>query len=164
MQVQTSEGIILTLTEEQIQEIDRQVKAKLVPQSIMDRVKSWEDAFHMCNPIYWVSAGDGSVNTSLQGNTWDSAGHVTSAKRAKSVLAYCQLSVISDALNEEWVADWNDGNQVKVYVEWLHDSKRFGIDGCYSHNVHAIFFRSYELAKYTVEQFPDLWKEYFMIG
>ena len=163
MQVQTSEGIILTLTEEQIQEIDRQVKAKQVPQSIMDRVKSWEDAFHMRNPIYWASAGDGSVNISLQGSTWDSAGQVSSAKRALSVLAYCQLSVIADALNEEWVADWLNVYQPKFHIHYHHESGELRSSMSYVGETANVWFKSAELAQHTIAKFKDLWKQYLMI-
>ena len=165
MQVQTSEGIFLTLTEEQIHQIDMQVKAKQVPQLITDRVKSWEDAFNIVRPkIYVTDTGriEDLTSTDIIADLCHQV-NVSSMKRAKSVLAYCQLSVIADALNEEWVPDWDNDDKQKCLVYYSYENKEFVADWVYSYKSASVYFESEELAQYTIAQFPDLWKQYFMI-
>jgi len=161
MQVQTTDGITITLTDEQIAQIDSQVKAKQVPMSIMDRVKSWEDAFTIIKPKFWpiTTGGAQSENTPESRN---GKINVSSKKRALSLLAYAQLSVIADALNEGWEPDWK-GTGPKYFVYYFYPNQELKPSPAYSSRSVAIYFKSSELANYTITQFPDLWKQFFMI-
>jgi len=73
--------------------------------------------------------------------------------------------VITEALNEGWKADWNDGNQEKyVPYFWVSPSGfSFSATYCYYSDPHAGFasrlcFKTRALAAYAGEQFLEVYK------
>lgn len=80
--------------------------------------------------------------------------------------AQYKMIVIAEALNEEWIPDWDNYDEYKYYpwFEMSPSSFAFGVSAC----VHAIAdagsgsrlkFRTRELAEYAAKQFIDIWKD-----
>ena len=159
MQVTTTDGITITLTDEQIAQIDSQVKAKQqMPVLITDRVKSWEDASTLVKPKWHISPY-GTIQQ--YGGVLITTNYVSSEKRAKSLAAYAKLSVIADALNEGWEPGFKS-NEQKKYSVYMNANV---LETC-TFSVWqyvTIYFKTRELAQYTITQFSELWKQYFMV-
>ena len=151
---------ISNLTPEEIEDLKQLLKAfDEQPKTIMDRVKSWEDARDIINPSYWIS-DDGNIF--FHCNYSDATKIcVPSKKHAKSLLATSQLMVIAEALNEGWKPDF-DNEDHKYYIEY-NNRKGFSVENWGKICVMPIIFKSEELAKYAMKQFEDLWYDYFMI-
>lgn len=150
---------ISNLTPEQIEDLRQQLKAfDEQPKTIMDKVKSWEDARDIINPSYWIS-DDGNIF--FHCNYSDATKIcVPSKKHAKSLLATSQLMVIAEALNEGWKPDYKDmQKKYSVYYNQTELETYYCVSSCYN----AIVFKSEEIAEYVIAQFPDLWYDYFMI-
>lgn len=148
---------ISNLTPEQIEEFRQQLKAfDEQPKTIMDKVKRWEDAAEIINPRFWIDIYGKIEN----GDVDPYKNHVTSEKHAKSILATCQLMVIAEALNEGWKPDCNN-NENKFFIDYSNFGLGVNYGSGYFHR--QILFKSKELAKYTITQFPELWYDYFMI-
>lgn len=80
--------------------------------------------------------------------------------------AQYKMIVIAEALNEEWIPDWDNYDEYKYYpwFEMSPSSFAFGA----SAYVHAtasagsgsrLKFRTRELAEYAAKQFIDIWKD-----
>lgn len=87
-------------------------------------------------------------------------------KHSKRALAFQNLCIVIEALNEGWTPDWEDQNQYKFYNYFRMK------DGFSYHTVHylfthttvpsALFFKSEELAKYCAKQFEQLYKDLYL--
>lgn len=85
--------------------------------------------------------------------------------------AHYKMTVIAEALNEGWKADWNDDNQRKYYPWFYNDATSSGFafrDTCYGYS-HAyagyasrLCFAERELAEYAGRQFIDIWNVILM--
>jgi len=84
-------------------------------------------------------------------------------------IAYRQIKLIVQALNEGWQPDWTDSDRYKYYP-WFDLSSGRGL----SYNACAygyarsgvgsrLCFKSRELAEYAGTQFKDLYEDYFLI-
>ena len=80
--------------------------------------------------------------------------------------AQYKMIVIAEALNEEWIPDWDNYDEYKYYpwFEMSPSSFAFG-DSDYA-NAYAVAgsgsrlkFRTRELAEYAAKQFIDIWKD-----
>jgi hypothetical protein len=91
----------------------------------------------------------------------------------KAVLAFAQLVIIAEVLNEGWVPDWNNDDEYKYYP-WFDLEKTdenpsgFSLDSvrCYysdSSVPSRLCFKNRELAEYAVRTFEQLYKDYFLI-
>jgi len=124
------------------------------PKSIMDRVKTFEDA---CGVLDITPANQVSV-------TIDGAMN----QDAKSIQAYCKLIIIARALNEGWKPNWDNGNE-KKYWPWFNMSSSglscsgHGCDFSYSSVGSRLCFKNRELAEYAAKQFQDIYRDYFLI-
>ena len=127
------------------------------PRPVTERIKTFEDACDDLNRR--AQAGDKLANdlmTDLQFNS----------PRTPDLLAYIQLRIITYALNEGWVPQFDDKAQL-LYVGGRADSgARCGLSSAYSFygfsisytNLGArLAFKSSELAKYAGRQFAALW-------
>lgn len=81
---------------------------------------------------------------------------------AKSMLALFELTIICNALNEGWVADWSDDGQRKYYP-WLKftPGSGFRLYGCAFVRVDSglgarPILKTEALARYVATQFPEL--------
>lgn len=79
------------------------------------------------------------------------------------------LSVVFEAINDEWVPDFSNHNQGKYYPWPWVSSSGLGFAGSYyryvSANAHVgsrLCTDSSEKARYILEQFPDLWKHWLL--
>ena len=125
-------------------------------QSIMDRVKTFEDALALAD-----EKTREEYLKSVEGyNTPDE-------------IAYKKLKLITKVVNEGWVADYTDPLQRKYYL-WggnLYYGANAGLlyAYCYSSSGVAsvsigsrLNFKSSEIAEYVGDQFLDLWNEYLL--
>lgn len=113
-------------------------------QSIMDRVKTFEDACMVLN--------------------YDSK-HPRFSVGDPDSKAYEMLKVIIQALNEGWVPDWNDSNELKWYPWWYHNSPGFRFDVSYCDGTDScvgsrLVFKTEELSNYAAKQFFQLYKDF----
>ena len=149
---------ISNLTPEQIEDLRQQLKAfDEQPKTIMDKVKTWQDANRMTiNKIgYFINTRSQILSTQQACSGDYNKNIVPSEKHAKSILATCQLMVIADALNEGSIE-----NRVWVHYdegEFMVSTNSHGCKTC------PIRFANTKLAYYTITQFPELWYDYFMI-
>lgn len=86
-------------------------------------------------------------------------------KHSKRALAFQNLCIVIEALNEGWVPDWEDQIQTKYY-------NYFRMKGGFSYwrtNSYytcttvpsALYFKSEALAEYCVKQFEQLYKDLY---
>jgi hypothetical protein len=121
---------------------------KFFSQSIIDRVKSFEDA---CNEL-------NITPPSFQcGNL------------AKDEIAYIKLKTIAKALNQGWVPNWKNSKEYKYYP-WFDLSKGSGLVYNHYHNWFTysdvgsrLCFKSSELAEYAGQQFLELYHDFMII-
>ena len=143
---------ISNLTPEQIEDLRQQLKAfDEQPKSIMDKVKSWEDAKNIVKPEFWISSY-GAINND-EGLLAEN--HVPSEKHAKSILATSQLMVIAEALNE-------GSTDNTVSICWDGKSLQCSQNSL-EFKTSPIEFKNLTIGKYAMTQFEDLWYDYFMI-
>ncbi len=124
---------------------------KATPQSIMDRVKTFEDACEV------LELDD--VQIGVKGLYEDT----------KSIEAYAKLTIIARALNEGWKPDWSNHNQYK-YVAWFTHKSGLGLS-CrdyvswfsHTHVGSRLCFKSRELAEYAGKQFEDIYRDYLIL-
>ena len=152
---------ISNLTPEQIEDLKQQLKAfDGQPKTIMDKVKSWEDAITLLESGCWICSESLILHCFPDANS-SHKNTVPSEKHAKSILATSQLMVIAEALNEGWKPNWNNNDQMK-YVIYRYGNI-FNLEGCCKIYRLPIVFKSKEIAEYAMTQFEDLWYDYFMI-
>jgi len=93
-------------------------------------------------------------------------------KHQKAIEAFYKLTIICEALNEDWIADYSDPNQYKYYPWFVSygASAGFGYLNSYyaasatSADVGArLCLKSNALAKYFGTQFIDLWNDLLLI-
>lgn len=86
-------------------------------------------------------------------------------KHSKRALAFQNLCIVIEALNEGWTPDWEDQNQAKYY-------NYFRMKGGFSFNYvsyddtgtrvpSALCFKSEALARYCAKQFEQLYKDLY---
>jgi hypothetical protein len=113
--------------------------------NIMDRVKSYADAV--------IVLGRKAIIVSTD---------------TDDEVAYKELKLIAEALNEGWKPNWDDHNECKYYP-WFNMSSSGLSDGdfgcsCSGSGVGSrLCFKSEELAKYAGKQFIDLYTKLFII-
>lgn len=81
-------------------------------------------------------------------------------------IAYKKLKVIISAINNNWIPDWNDGDQEKWWP-WFNLSSGFGFSNSYCNCDPAnagvgsrLCFESKEKSDYAAQQFIDLYKDF----
>lgn len=97
-------------------------------------------------------------------------------KHQKAIIAYSKLIIVSEAINEGWEPDWNDGNEYK-YLPWFDmeveknntSGFRFYVTTCdYSATLTTggsrLCFKTSKLAQYAGKQFLDLWRDMMVIA
>jgi len=84
-------------------------------------------------------------------------------------IAYKKLKVITRAVNQGWVPDWNNTNQCKWWP-WFNLSSGFGFSGSYFGFGHTLTdigsrlcFESEEKSDFVANQFIDLYKDLLTI-
>lgn len=115
-------------------------------QKITDRVKTFDDVLKI--------AGMTMTDILKHGGTEDE-------------IAYRQLKLIVEVLNEGWTPDWNNSNEYKYYPWWRMEgqfSLSFVCYGCASSDVGSrLCFKTEALAQHAVKYFQPIYKKYFTI-
>ena len=118
--------------------------------SIMDRVKSYEDA---C-----VERGKTPIDKRA----------LRAAGASEKSIAFMELETITEALNEGMVMDWENPNQ-KKWIPWFLTSSGF-VFGATNYDCSAacagdasrLCFKSEKLARYAGQQFIDLYRRFIL--
>ena len=125
---------------------------KQVYDHITDRVKSFEDA---CDVLEYTTI------TPMCGQLPD--------KYHEPIKIFYMLQVICEALNEGWVADWNNTDQVKYFPYFkLVDGKLkfagvaaryspFALGSAFSFDVARLCYNSENIAEYAGREFVELY-------
>lgn len=122
---------------------------KLEKQEVTDRIKTFEDALRETGRPDVPEFSD-----------------VPEDLRAYFQAQYKAI-VITEALNEGWEADWNDGGQGK-YIPWFRKATPSGLEfdvalyACSAPNAgyaSRICFKTVKLALYAGKQFLEIWKD-----
>lgn len=94
---------------------------------------------------------------------------VTTALDTNDESAYKKLKVVSKAINNGWVPDWNDHGQLKWYP-WFRLSSGFGFSGATCNCVYSdssvgsrLCYETEEQAEYAGTQFESLYKDFLTI-
>lgn len=121
------------------------------PTSIIERVKSFEDACTILglDPVK-------SIPYSEPAND-----------REKAINAYAKLDIIAEALNEGWKPDWSNYDQWK-YSPYFRNKSGFGLScndyGSWLTNANVgsrLCFPTSKLATYAGTQFEETYRELF---
>lgn len=75
-----------------------------------------------------------------------------------------QATIIIKAVNDGWVADWNDNSQYKYFIWWDMRTSSFGFYGYFDwhtgSDVSSRFaLKNSELTKYVATQFKDIFRK-----
>ena len=81
-------------------------------------------------------------------------------KQAASALAFAKLSQLANAINGDWVADWDNVDQKKYAVSRI--SNKLHIECCIQTFYHIIF-HSRESAEFSLKHHRELWEKYYML-
>jgi len=123
--------------------------ADFFAQKITDRVKTFEDACEI------VGVGD-NLKILLDYNGTD--------KILISAQAHAKIAIIVQALNEKWVPDWNNSNELKYepIFDMRSGSGLAGTDvggwGAGASVGSRLCFKSRQLAEYAATQFVSIYK------
>lgn len=82
----------------------------------------------------------------------------------RRTLAGQELIVITKALNEGTVLDWDNSNEYK-YIPWWYLGKDFRLDSVTygirsSRSCARLYYKSENLAQYSADKFKEIWKDY----
>jgi hypothetical protein len=137
---------VISITEEQYAEL---VKENTLP-------TSWEEVFDKQLPEWYVNF-DGDV-IKYKCSIGNSHTNVSSQARAKSVLAYCKLSVIVDYLNSV-----SEPSTELCFIEFDKGEGVFIITQYSSYLINLLALNNIEVAEHLLKHFKDLLTDYFMI-
>lgn len=123
------------------------------PLSIIDRVKTFEDACKVLN---------------ITGEVFSASFHDALTPDVAAIEAHLKLMIIIKALNEGWIPNWDNDDEEKYYP-WFNMESGFGLnhvtyDYAYSLVGSRLCFKNEDLATYAAKQFLDLYKQYFCIS
>lgn len=85
----------------------------------------------------------------------------------RKVVSGQELVVITRALNDKWVPDWEDSSEYKYYSWFDMRKNSFGYYACTTNCSDSVVasrlcLKSPELAKYSANQFKNIHKEYMV--
>lgn len=97
------------------------------------------------------------------------------AKHQKAMIAYAKLIVISEAINEGWEPDWNDGDEYKWYPWFDMEVDKNNPSGfrflvtnydyaiTYTTGGSRLCFKTSAEAEYAAKEFLELWRDMMVI-
>lgn len=148
----------IKFTEKQINEMIKACTAEQLPivKEIFEVRDTWEDIKTLEDAISKLGEVDNEVRQLrlLQ--------NIPNLERR--VVAGQELAVITKALNNGTVLDWDDSNEYK-YIPWWYLGKEFRLDivsyyGSYSFCSARLYYKSENLAQYSADTFKVIWKDY----
>lgn len=148
----------IKFTEKQIQEMISACDSKQLPivKEIFDVKDSWED----------IKTVEDAINKLGEKNE-----DVIQLRKLQSIEGLAeyilnnQIAIIlTKALNDGWVANWNNHNEYKYYP-WFYLGDNFRCDDCTNWNTHShassrLSLKSSELAIYAGKQFTEVYKKF----
>ena len=133
-------------------ELKKQIEkafGKIINAKVTDRIKTFEDA---------------CIDQDIDIDQFSTSTLLDSADE----LAYKKAKIITKALNEGWVPDWNNSNERKWRPWFYLDSpgfrffgSRYAYSGSYSAGGSRLCFKSEELCEYAAKQFIDIYRELY---
>ena len=122
---------------------------KVLNQKITDRVKTFADVLEIAG---------------ISQNKFDNS----CANLSADEVAYRQVKLIAEVLNEGWTPNWDNSGQYK-YCPFFDKRagfsfSHFGLSAAYSSSGSRLCFSSAALAEYAGTQFIELYKDYFVIS
>jgi len=134
-----------------------EVSFEPLPKDVKERIKTFEDVLEYHNYKRDVQAFV-----------------LECQKRAYTAdeIAYRQVKMIVEALNEGWTPDWSNQNQYKYYPWFVMGSPSgsgFSFDDYVVWRTNScagsrLCFKSREIAIYAGQQFEELYKDYFVMS
>lgn len=81
-----------------------------------------------------------------------------------AIIAEQEIVIIVKALNEGWIANWNDSSEYK-YFTWFYLGDNFRYNHCSdwcagSNTSSRLCLKTSDLAKYAGEQFTEIYKKF----
>lgn len=148
LKLETARKLYPTAAPEFRQMLEETFGKEALKQSVIDRIKTYEDA---CREL---GIEDPSITFS---------GGI-SEEETLSTIAYIQLRRITEALNEGWKPDWENTNELKHY-NWfnMNSSAAPGYSHAFSRIAAHLYFKSRELAEYAGKQFEDIYREFMTL-
>lgn len=155
LKLETARKLYPTAAPEFRQMLEETFGKKALKQSVIDRIKTYEDA---CREL---GIEDPSITFS---------GSI-SEEETLSTIAYIQLRRITEALNEGWKPDWENEDELKYYPWFNMNSSAapgfsfdgYGCDDVLSSVAARLCFKSRELAEYAGKQFEDIYREFMTL-
>lgn len=98
------------------------------------------------------------------------------AKHQAALIATAKMYVITEAINEDWQPDWNDGDEEKWFPWWdmevdknnpsgfRFNAAYFGRTGTISAGGSRLCFKTREKAEYAAKTFIDLYRDMMVIA
>ena len=125
-------------------------------------LRDWEEAIRNMNYLYFVNAyseiRDISVPRAIMPNG-SNLNLVPSEKHAKSILAFCQLSILMNDLGDECKVDWSD-KSTKYCIYRYINTVRISL---WCHSYEFLAFKTKTVAKAFLKKHEELIKDYFML-
>lgn len=150
-------GDEIEFTEKEIKEMLSASTADQLPtvKEVFEVVESYGNTKTLDDAIKQLGEKDGEVKALRV---------LQSVKLPRHILAEQELVVIIKAINDGWIANYDDHNQYKYYPWWyLGKNFRLNYVGCdYSNSDCSarLVLESREKAEYVSSQFKELYKEY----
>lgn len=134
-----------------------EISFESLPKDIKERIKTFEDVLEYHN--YKRDTQAFVLECQKRAYTADE-------------IAYRQLKMIAEVLNEGWTPDWSNSNQCKYYPWFVMSSPSgsgfsFDVAGAWRTNSYAgsrLCFKSRELAEYAGKQFTEIYKEFLTLN
>ena len=135
----------LTAIEEETKQLRKIIEKADMPKNIMELVKTFEDACEVLGIEVTFNEND-----------------------TKDEIAYKKLKIVFKALNEGWVLDWSNSNEVKYYPYFkmspfgFDDTHYGGWDTC-SNAGSRLCGKTDTIAEYAGRQFEDLYRDFMCL-
>lgn len=137
----------LAAIEKETQELRKLINT---PEDIKDRIKTVDDA------VEYLGREDEDVTLLERMYGWQ--------LKNSHLIAYQELVVITKALNEKEVLDWDDANS-KKFFNYFNMRGNLRFNGSYYRCNHSdvpahLCFKTRDLAEYAAKQFLSIYKNY----
>lgn len=91
-------------------------------------------------------------------------------RHQNAVIAQAKLTIITEALNGDWEADWNDSSQLKYYPWFWMNNPGFRFSVSFYTGAAAdtgtgsrLCFKTRELSDYAGKKFLTLWRDLMVL-
>ncbi len=115
-----------------------------------------------------VKTGSVQERVRLIADAYNAVGKSRMIDSNPRIVAFHDLMVIAEALNEKWIANWGNETQHTWYpLFYMHPTKGLEFEGANAATTRSyagsnLCFRSKELAEYAAKQFIDVYKKFML--